>query len=918
MTLNYCGRGSIPGTVGPAGTGGSVGGRIPVFVVPDPPIDPPIDPPYIPWEPPPTEIRFKCIEEISNSQLGVVNTRCVPCDGIGNNPGVDDRDCFYLSLDECELNCVGASADPDPPDPDPTYKCEWVAADVCPESLGLPLNEATILAFYFDCVPCVSAGEGCVSLEECQQNCLSPVYTGNDCEDPNSEPVTRPTTGPTTGGFNRPVTQVPTGPSTGGPSLGGITGPSTGGPTGPSTGGPTLGGTTGPATGRPTGPSTGGPTGANEPTGQPQFPGPAGDEIRLDEILSNSITPSLTPHRSVTTVSIQNIVEEDDYSEVQQRINRPKLFNPELNFFKTGAVETTTLVSNNFNSTIFKQQIPSEIGELLLKAQTDEPWDEVTLQSITNEKLISALNPLLLGALQGLRKPGGELVGLNTFLAVIRKHLLQGTMSEFDPQFYLEMYESQKFQDFAVFEEPANEEYSERFNIKFLTNPEYTFQNNKNGDWGNSMIGRMRPLNTDLNITVDAKKLDGETVEVTVPDDGIPVDKLTDTTLSAPPSVGSADTVNIGIGGGFYISATLTNGDGEAVVTNNIVDRAYFANPPARAKALSLLDVDTSIKIRAESLANKHEYYAGDTGASATKVLYFGLNLGSVSGEPTDNVLIESYSATYSLIEDSSQIAEHFNNNALAVPVMTLDYRDPLYRYILDTSTLSATLNDFTLVGFRDKAFTELDSKFIRNIPFGFIVTPVAGSRYNPFYGQSNLISYGTTHVREISMNSNLSPTIDGFEEVPFETYNLYNTDGSKRIGLAEPEHFENFGYVYDPTIFEQTFFNGEEYVSGLTPASSYGIGYLVKDVMDYLQATYDPSKITWYDVFSRMPISRMGEVFYENTNNFLEDLANGYRNSITIDNVESGYLGSVRVLDDDAKTIVTKQDRANVATFKR
>jgi hypothetical protein len=836
MTLNYCGRGHVPGTVGPGGSG-NIGGRLPVILVPDPTSDP--KPPLPPYVPPPIqpELRYKCVE-LGSPGAGLSDKKCLPCDGRPGNPNIGDPDCLYLSIEECRENC---ESEPEPE----LYKCDFTYADVCPESSGLQLSEAQIVAFHFGCRLCEPDESDCVPLEQCQQNCISPVYTGNECEQPNT---------------------------------------------------PTI--------------------------PQVQFPGPSQDEPEtstvVDQLISNSVAPLIEPNRLVTTVNIQNIVSEDDYQENYQNITRPKLFDKELNFFNTGAIEEITFVQNNFNSAVFKSQVPEEVAQLLLTAGTNEPWNELTLQSLTDEKLIKSLNPLLLGAFQSLRKPGGELVGLSVFLAAIRRHLLEGTMSEFDPNFYLEMYESQKEQDFAVFQEPETEEYSERFVIKFLTNQEYTFQNNKQGEWGNFMIGRMRPLNSDLNMSVDALKLNGETVKVTVPDAGIPVDTLVEVTATTPESVGSADTVNIGIGGGFYISATLLNNEGEAVVTNNIVDRAYFANPPARAKALSLLGVDPSIKIRSESLENQHEYYVGDAGPSAIRPLYLGLNLGSVSGQPTENVLIENYSATYSLIEDESQLAEHFNNNALSIPVVAINYQDPLYRYILDTSTLTAVLNDFTLVGFRDKAFTEIDSKFIRNIPFGFIVVPSTGSRYNPFNGHSNLISYGTKHVRELTVNANLSPTIDGFEVTPHETYNLYNEDGSKRIGLVEPEGFENFGFKYDPTIFTQTFYNGEEYTTSSQPASSFGTSYLVRDVLDYLQTTYDPSALTWYDIFSRMPVSQMGRVFYENTNNFLEELANGYRNSIPIDYVESGYLGTQRVLADDDKTIITKTDRSNVTTFKK
>jgi hypothetical protein len=256
------------------------------------------------------------------------------------------------------------------------------------------------------------------------------------------------------------------------------------------------------------------------------------------------------------------------------------------------------------------------------------------------------------------------------------------------------------------------------------------------------------------------------------------------------------------------------------------------------------------------------------------------------------------------------------NNNALNVPILAIDYRDPIYRYILDTSTLTAVQNDFTLVGFRDNAVSGVSSKMVRNIPYGFVIIPVRGSKYNPLNGRSLLDSFGDTHVRSLPVRASMGNYVDSSEDTLFPSYNLYNKDGSRRIGIKEIESVQNFGYSYDPSNFTDTFFSAGVYGTSAEPVSAYGAAYLAREVIDYIHETYSTSSITWYDIYSRMPSHRVGELFYDGSNDYLTELAKGYRHSITIDNVENSQLNYQRILPEDSKTVVKKVDRKGVTLF--
>lgn len=332
-----------------------------------------------------------------------------------------------------------------------------------------------------------------------------------------------------------------------------------------------------------------------------------------------------------------------------------------------------------------------------------------------------------------------------------------------------------------------------------------------------------------------------------------------------------------------------------------------------------MLGEDPALKITATSLTNKHEFVSGDAGTSEVRPLFFAVDLSSVEGDYVSDSLVEDYSATYSLLEASGDIQRHLNNNALNTPVLAIDYRDPIYRYILDTSAFTLSMKDFNLAGFKDKAVSTIGSRFVRNIPFGLVVTPVAGGMFNPFNGNSTLEDYGDKHTRSLKVIPATDQSIDETPAPMFRSYNLHNEDGVDRVGIAEPEDTQNIGYRYVEEDFTKTFYSlsGGGYGTSSAPASAYGTAYMLREVIDYLSETYETSTLTWYDVFSRMPMTRVGEMFYDVSREVLLNIANGFRNNITIESIESGYRTTDRILPADSKTIITIEDRDGVNTIK-
>lgn len=397
--------------------------------------------------------------------------------------------------------------------------------------------------------------------------------------------------------------------------------------------------------------------------------------------------------------------------------------------------------------------------------------------------------------------------------------------------------------------------------------------------------------------------------------EGLPLSALGAVAATTPDSVGSPDHLNIGDGGGYYISLSSTSGE-IPLVADTLADKSYYLPDFKKAKVLSLNGKSLQSTIVASSLANQHEFVSGDAGASSFEPMYFGINLDSVSSSYTDDPFIEKYKASYSRITDEDQIARHVNNNAQSLSTYRIGYDDPLYRYILDTSSFTLEQQDFTTYGFKD-SLSSVNFNFVKNIPFAVVVVPVAGSKFNPLNLQSTLIDYKQSKlVRSLIFKPSMSDVIDGSELKDLRRYNLYNEDGSTKVGLVEKENVHSIGYKYNPEDYVNTLYDGTKYTSSIASVSSFGVSYMMTEVLDFIASSSESNILTWFDVFRRMPFSRFAELSYTAPEGIFEDIKNGLRNNLKFDYVIKG-LGKQDsiVLPDDEKTIITIDDRDKLPT---
>ena len=151
------------------------------------------------------------------------------------------------------------------------------------------------------------------------------------------------------------------------------------------------------------------------------------------------------------------------------------------------------------------------------------------------------------------------------------------------------------------------------------------------------------------------------------------------------------------------------------------------------------------------------------------------------------------------------------------------------------------------------------------------------------------------------------------------KSFSLNLVKGVDRIGVGEESNTQNIGYQYSEEDFTKTFYSASagDYQSSSSPPSAQGTAYMLREVIDYLKTTYGGSEFTWFDVFSRMPVTQMGEMFYDSDEDLILEIANGLRDGVILNNLESGFESSSRLVAEDSKTIVKIEDRRGVTTVK-
>lgn len=587
-----------------------------------------------------------------------------------------------------------------------------------------------------------------------------------------------------------------------------------------------------------------------------------------------------------------------------------KLFNPRLNFFDTAPKYKTKGNASIVNyQNIFKNRVPISVANFINNEGSNAVWNE-SFFTLNLEDIRVSINSVLLSAFKTIHYPGGQLVGERPFLEMVKKHILTGTLSEFDPSFYMNLARTQLGDRKIIYTGTSNKEVSERGGLGVISSESVLADSEGQVNIRKRQMRRQRRLNTDIKAKcIICRSGYGTEAEQDL--------YLNDSGICVVTS-GTQDNISVptGNGDGYYMYINQVDLNCTPLVTTNDSSKTYYVPEKARFNALTLFNQSKNVTLTASSLEGHNELTAGDTGVSALRPLYMALDLDSIKLITNKNPLVSTYTVSYTVLEDQTLIDEHTKNNGMAISRVNIDYRDPLYRYILDTSSVDLQQHDINFKAVKTGRDYPGGILIAKNVPFGLIVTPVVGSKFNPFNGFSKITYFEDKIVRSLQ----LSPDIQGSDISPnkpqLKELNLYNNAGGElKVGLVEPDDTQNVFHKYEASssLYTETFYRDGLYQASTSPVSSNGISYLIKDVLDYLYTTYSPDEILWFDVFRRMPLNKVGELFYDTNRELMSRLEIGFRNNIKINYLLYSGDGndlSDQVLTDDDKVIIKVGDR--------
>ena len=584
-----------------------------------------------------------------------------------------------------------------------------------------------------------------------------------------------------------------------------------------------------------------------------------------------------------------------------------QIFHNKFNFFAVpNSSQLTSRAFQNQYPEIFKQEVHSNVGYLINNQGSEAPWTEDSLFSLTLDQIEQSLQPNLLEAFDTIHRPGGQFVGKQSFLFMVRKHLFEGTLDEFDAQYYLSLARKQALDQRVVYEQSTNKEFSERVALGLVSVGGVPADSRKLDTQSQIQGRRERRLLTDINSRITTDVASGA-VDLDI--------KLKDSGFSSKDINDNNFVTFIGDGDGYYIPTTLSDGSKLPLLLNTDIENTFYVPADVRFNALTLAKQDTAYTIEASAVDGQNELVADDPGVSSLVPMYLILDLSSVTFTANANPIISTYKGTYNVELDQQVIDTHSTNNGMAVSRVNLDYRDPIYRYILDSGKLELSLNDINFSTMFDPKDFDKGVRIARNIPFGLIITPVMGSKFNPFNARSLLGSFSNTSTRSIRLKPDINISDSDAPKPDMEEAVLFNETGQVRVGLAEPADNQNVIYKYQAsdTRYTETFFKDGNYSTSanVETVSTPGEAFIVREVIDFIINNYNPDKITWFDVIRRMPINKVGEYLHVVTDRLVNELERGFRGGLRINSVFNTDSDiESKILEDDSKTIIKVGDR--------
>lgn len=353
-------------------------------------------------------------------------------------------------------------------------------------------------------------------------------------------------------------------------------------------------------------------------------------------------------------------------------------------------------------------------------------------------------------------------------------------------------------------------------------------------------------------------------------------------------SAGGTETISVN----DWQAGNYTASTGETLqyeLSNNL-DKSFTIKNHFRRDIFYDLKQDVGLKLTVESpsgtSASSLEYDFGVGQKLQTFYLYVP-NPSSIQELESNNEYIKKSRVEYTRIVARATYEDLVKTKPFPWKMLKIDHEDPIFAH-LDTSnsTVYLELSDFTL--------GDLDTEvnFVRNIPYGLVISPTNRTRFNPYYGLSKLTDWNT---RE--MHFSISPDWR-YYNTGLDYHYLAETNVDQDILGNKNNQAVEYEMSADIEIFTETYIEDSEPV----PRRKSGFRRLIEVIQEIDTTFQNDGVITWYDVLSRLTPREFYTYKYGVAPEMVDKVRRGERTGVRLSNRRFGgnlraktNLGSVR-----------------------
>lgn len=539
------------------------------------------------------------------------------------------------------------------------------------------------------------------------------------------------------------------------------------------------------------------------------------------------------------------------------------------NFYQYPQSEYTRFVNNPYYLNIFNNVVAEEVLYFLEKKYTNRSdWSEKYYYNLTPSKISQSLREDILLAISNIYGSDSSIIDLDNFLQVIKRLIITNKLDEFDPNFYKDLFRKQQLNPPVEYIFPKEKELKQRSALGLLAQEAISANPVDHNNYFKFVTLRKKRFNTDINATISLTTESNQDLFIPLKDAGIEF-----TTNDA------SSFIPIGYGDNYFIPFYNLNDAESELPLDSDLDKSWYVTDGARLAAFNALGVSAICDITVSSNNNQHEFISAYELSTVLEPMYFALVLSTVETLSTTNQYVTETVGTYQRLTSLTSINQHITNYGLTAKRVNVDYRDPFIHYAKETGKLSIKYNDITFKYFDNQLPipSEVNSDILtRTAPIGLILVPGCGSRHNPYHATSELTSVS---------GSKVSRTFKGSLGLNLLLDNQYTLSGSTTQATLYPPK-ENYGFAdrlsfsFNSETYNNTYFVNGQYQSTppIGPINKPITSYIVNDIADKLITAYNPKELKWFDIYSRLKVFEMGEIFYNATPKFVETLSSGWR----------------------------------------